>query len=147
MTNEITRENVQHILDRNAAEFKSKEAAMYEQERQLRLHINDNHATKTLTESQRAQKKAKEEQEARAAALAKRQQERAERAMEAETCITWYRFLIRVFTPILIAACTNLFASIGWLPIWLTIPVSIAGTTISITTLCLFLIAGFKNNH
>ena len=100
MTTEITRENVQHILDHNAAEYKRKEADLYEQERQLRLTINDNHATKTASKAQKAQKKAKEEAEA----LAKRQQKQAYAAKEAAQCRAWYRFMLGAFSPILIAA-------------------------------------------
>lgn len=99
MSNEITRENVQEILDRNAAEAKRKEAALEAQERKLRLTINDNHATKTMTESQRAQK----EQEAQEAELAKRQERRAELAQETNDCNAWYKFMSLVFGPLLIA--------------------------------------------
>lgn len=99
MTNAITRENVQEILDRNAAAYRSKEAAMDAQERQLRLTINDNHATRTMTESQRAQK----EQEAVAAELAKRQERRAELAQEGNECNAWYKFMLLVFGPLIAA--------------------------------------------
>lgn len=99
MSNEITRENVQEILDRNSAAAKQKEAALNEQERKLRLHINDNHATKTASKAQLAQRKAKEEAEA----LEKRQQKRTDRAMEAAECSAWYRFMFGAFSPILIA--------------------------------------------
>ena len=97
---EITRENVQKILDRNSAEAKRKEAVLEEQERQLRLHINGNHATKTMTESQRAKK----EQEAQEAELAKRQVRRAELAQEGEECNAWYKFMLLVFGPLIAAS-------------------------------------------
>lgn len=100
MPNEITRENVQEILDRNSAAYKQKEAALNEQERKLRLHINDNHATKTASKAQLAQRKAKEEAEA----LEKCQQKRTERARESAECHAWYRFMFGAFSPILIAA-------------------------------------------
>lgn len=100
MSNEITRENVQEILDRNSAAYKQKEAALNEQERKLRLHINDNHATKTASKAQLAQRRAKEEAEAQA----KRQQKQAYAAKEAAECHAWYRFMFGAFSPILIAA-------------------------------------------
>lgn len=99
MTTEITREKVQQFLDSNAAEAKRKEAALEAQERKLRLHINDNHATKTMTESQRAKK----EQEAWEAELAMRQERRAERAQEGNECNAWYRFMLLVFAPLILA--------------------------------------------
>lgn len=100
MSNEITRENVQSRLDRRAAEFKKHEATLEKQARLLRLIINDNHTTKTITASQLAQKKAKEEEEARNAAHAKFQQEQSEKAQ----CYAWYRFIGIVFAPLLVAA-------------------------------------------
>ena len=100
MTNEITRENVQAILDRNTAEAKRKEAYMDAQERQLRLHINGNHATKTMTESQRE----KQAQEAMEAELAKRQERRAELAQEGEECNAWYQFTFQVVAPLILAS-------------------------------------------
>ena len=100
MTNAITRENVQEILDRNASVFKRKEADLEAQERQLRLHINDNHATKTMTESQRA----KQEQEARMAELAKLHERRAELAQEGDECDAWYQVMALIFGPLLIAS-------------------------------------------
>ena len=100
MTNEITRENVQEILDRNAAEAKRKEEALEAQERKLRLHINGNHATKTMTESQRA----KQELEAWEAEQAKRQERRAEMAQERDECETWYKFMFLVFSPLILTS-------------------------------------------
>lgn len=103
MTNEITRENVQQILDRNSAEARRKEADLYEQERQLRKIINKNHTTNTITKPQLAQQRAKEAEEARNAELAKRQERRAELAQEAEGCTAWYRFMLLVFGPLILA--------------------------------------------
>lgn len=100
MTNAITKENIQNFLDRNAAEHKSKEEVMYEQERKLRLHINGNHATKTMTESQRV----KQVQEAWEAEQAKRQMRRAELAQERDECETWYQFMFMVFAPLLLTS-------------------------------------------
>lgn len=73
MSNEITRENVQAILDRNVANRNQREAALEDQARQLRLTINDNHTARTLTEAQRkelAKAEAQKRREARAAAQA-----------------------------------------------------------------------------
>lgn len=158
MTTEITRENVQQIIDRHAAENQRKEVDMYRQEYKLRRIINDNHATKTLMESQRAEKRAKEEAEARSAALLKRQQERAERAQEANECNRWYQLMIRVFAPILVAAVAAFFASVDWLPLWLAVPIVFAGCTLGAAafaiwcwfeyrSIALSLLTKFKNNH
>lgn len=102
MTNEITRENVQKILDRNASEANRKEATLEAQERKLRLHINDNHATKTAPKaSELLQNKPEAEEvpqiQAEAVQLSRREQEAAE-------CRAWYKFMALVFGPLLIAA-------------------------------------------
>lgn len=87
MNNEITRENVQEIIDRNAANLK--DAFMDSQERQLRLTINHNHTEKTMTAIQR--------QEARQAAVQARQQEKEAarqaariRDMKADAAVRYY---------------------------------------------------------
>lgn len=106
MSNEITRENVQQIVDRNAAEHKSKAAAMEAQERKLRKIINQNHTDKTTVQTaatapQIVQKKPKEAERE----CTKAMDERAERrAQEAEYCNAWYQFIFLVFAPLILVS-------------------------------------------
>lgn len=65
MSSEITRENVQAFLDCNAANLK--EAALEDQARQLRLTINGNHASRTMTEAQKRIQAVELEKQRRAA--------------------------------------------------------------------------------
>lgn len=103
MNTAINRENVQKILDRNAAE--RKEAALEAQARKLRIIINDNHTAKTAVKTAvEAPELPQEEPKEAAEALTRRQEKRAERDMEAAECHAWYQFMLRVFSPILIAA-------------------------------------------
>ena len=134
MTNAITRENVKEILDRNASVFKRKEADLEAQERQLRLHINDNHATKTMTESQRA----KQEQEARIAELAKLHERRAERAREADECETWYQFMFLVFAPLLLTSMLVTLADGAPITIILLIAMALYTTALLLTAIKAF---------
>lgn len=102
MTSEITREKVQEILDRNAAEARRKEANLDAQERKLRLHINDNHAIKTAPKaSERPQNKPEVEEvphvQAEAVPLSRREQ-------EAAGCHSWYQFMFMVFAPLLLVS-------------------------------------------
>jgi len=106
MSNEITRENVQAALDRNAANLK--EAAMEAQEQQLRRTINSNHAARTMSEAQR--------QEAKAEAIRQRDRERraakqaeAIQEMKADKAVRFYALVCLV---ILLAAATTK------LPLW-----------------------------
>ena len=92
MNTAINRENVQKILDRNAAE--RKEAALEAQARKLRLIINANHTAKLAEQfppeqPERPQEEPKEAKEA----LARRQEKQAERVREAAECHAWYRFM------------------------------------------------------
>lgn len=65
MSDEITRENVQKILDRNTAS--RKDAILDAHERQLRLTINRNHTKRTMSDAQKwalEREKAEERREA-----------------------------------------------------------------------------------
>lgn len=106
MSNEITRENVQAALDRNAAKLKA--AALEAQEQQLRRTINNNHTARTMSEAQR--------QEARAEAIRQRRRDReaarqAEvvQAMKADAAVRLYALICLVI--LLASAVTNL-------PLW-----------------------------
>lgn len=106
MTNEITRENVQQIVDRNAAEHKRKAATLEAQERKLRKIINQNHTDKTTvqtatTATKVAQKEPKEAEKECTKAMDERSERRAQ---EAESCNSWYQFMLLVFGPLLIAS-------------------------------------------
>lgn len=109
MTNEINRENVQKIVDRNAAEYKRKEAALEAQERKLRKIINQNHLDKTSTKTatkvpQLPQEEPKEVEKECVKALEERPDRRAELAQEAESCNTWYQFMFLVFAPLILVS-------------------------------------------
>lgn len=134
MTNAITRENVQEILDRNAAKAKSKEEVMYEQERKLRLHINGNHATKTMTESQRA----KQELEARMAELAKVHERRAALAQEGDECNAWYEFIALVFGPLILTSMMVTLADGAPITIILLIAMALYAAAILLTAIKAF---------
>lgn len=106
MSNEITRENVQAALDRNAANLK--DAALEAQEQQLRRTINNNHTARTMSEAQREQLKKlaqKQRREARAAA----QQRAVLQEMKADAAVRLYALACLV---ILLAAATT------ELPLW-----------------------------
>lgn len=106
MINEITRENVQAALDRNAA--KLKDTALEAQEQQLRRTINNNHTARTMSEAQREQLKKlaqKQRREARAAA----QQRAVLQEMKADAAVRLYALACLV---ILLAAATT------ELPLW-----------------------------
>lgn len=103
MSDEITRENVQAILDRNVAKRQEREAALEDQARQLRLTINDNHTARTLTEAQRKELvkvEAQKRREARAAALAQ------EQAREDAATLAVQRYMMACIGTMLMAMLT-----------------------------------------
>lgn len=119
MSNEITRENVQAFLDLNAASLK--EAAMDNQERQLRHTINNNHTTRTMTDIQRQHLKElaqKQRQEERVAA----RRERQARELEADKAVRYYGVACLVI--LLLSAVTKL-------PLW-------AGATLALGLAAVF---------
>ena len=112
MSNEITRENVQAALDRNAA--KLKDAALEAQEQQLRRTINHNHTTRTMTDIQR--------REARQAELRAQWQEREKarkaarfRNMKADAAVRYYG---------LVCLGTLLLAALTSFPLWAVLALS-----------------------
>lgn len=87
MSNEITRENAQAILDRNAANLK--EASLESQARQLRLTINNNHTAKTMTDIQRREAR-KVELRAQWKEQEKNRQAARFRDMKADAAVRYY---------------------------------------------------------
>lgn len=131
----ITRENVQAILDRNSAEAKRKEAALNEQERQLRLIINNNHIRSQGGEvpSQRPERPRKApkdpaKEQARIKAM------RAQRAAEARYCSDWYIFLLRVFTPVVFACLAIELSYLGLLHAFFATIIVIVTSAFSLKT-------------
>ena len=113
-----------------------KDAELEKQARKLRLIINANHIAKLAEQypSPQAQRR-QEEAKAKAEALKRKQEIRAERAAEAAYCANWYGFMLRVFTPLLIAAATIGLCNVGVLPI----PLAISGAIVA----CLFSLEAF----
>lgn len=132
-SNKVYREIVQDGLDRRAAE--RRDAALEKQARKLRLHINANHTAKLseLYPSEQPERR-QEEVKVQAEHLKRKQEKRAARAAEAAYCAGWYGFILRVFTPMLIAAATIGLANTGVLPIALAAPFSIVACLISVET-------------
>lgn len=134
MNTAANRQIVQKGLDRRAAE--RRDAALEKQARKLRLIINANHTSKTTFNppAQRPQRPQEEPRKMTANQI-RRAEEKAERAAEAAYCTGWYSCLLRVFTPVLIAAATMGLSARGMLPIQLTIPCAIAACMFSIANL------------
>ena len=126
----VYREIVQAGLDIRSAE--RVEATLEKQARLLRLIINDNHSTKTLTASHLAQKKAKEEEEARIAANEKTKQARSEKAQ----CYAWYRFIGIVFCPLFVVGLLVSLADTA--PIAIPLLILMAAYTGLLLLICIF---------
>jgi glutamyl-tRNA reductase len=76
VNNEDAKRIVSEGLERRRTDRNAREAMLEDQARQLRLTINDNHTTRTLTDAQRkalAMEQARKRREARAANLAMEQ--------------------------------------------------------------------------
>lgn len=106
MINEITRENVQAALDRNAA--KLKDAALEAQEQQLRRTINNNHTARTISEAQWQEARAEAIRQCRRDRETARQAEVVQ-AMKADAAVRLYALACLVI--LLASAVTNL-------PLW-----------------------------
>lgn len=130
---EINRQIVQKNLRRRAAE--RRDAELEEQARKLRLIINANHtdASSKMYPTEQTQRR-QEEAKAKAEALKRKQEARAQRAAEAAYCNGWYGFMLRLSTPLLIAAATIGMANTGVLPIALAAPCAIVACVISVET-------------
>ena len=119
---EINRRIVQEGLNRRAAEAKRRESVLEDQARELRLIINDNHATKTAPRSPERQQEAIIREKKRMA------------HQEAVECSNWYRFLIRCFAPMLIGAVLVALSNLGAFPLMLAFPIAIVGCLSSVET-------------
>lgn len=131
MNTATNRQIVQEGLDRRAA--LRKEAALEAQARKLRIIINDNHILKTtgkaparIPESRQTAAKTEPRR------MDHRQEDRAERAAEASYCADWYGYLLRVFTPLLIAAATLGLSANDVLPLQVTAPFAIVACLIAL---------------
>lgn len=134
MSNKVYREIVQAGLDNRAAE--RIEANLEKQARLLRLIINDNHSTKTTPKttpkaSEQPQKAPKKEEpkvvQAEPIPIARREQ-------EAAYCMAWYRLILWIFAPLLVAALALTITTHAGLTLWVTVPILLAGVTLSILT-------------
>lgn len=132
----INRQIVQEGLDRRAAEAKRREAKLEAQARKLRLIINDNHIAKTSHKQPEPACTVQEIPDEETYTFTNEMPaERAESAQEAAYCFMWYQMMVRLFVPALIAAFSLSLTAYWSFPLWLTLPVAIAGFTISILTL------------
>lgn len=131
MNTDVNRQIVQEGLDRRAAE--RRDAVLEAQARKLRLIINANHEAH-LAELYAAQEpeRRQETPKVETSNHERRKKERAERAAEARYCTGWYSFLLRVFTPLVIAAATIGLFNVGVLPFALAIPCAIVACLISV---------------
>lgn len=105
MSSEEARQIVQDGLDRMRTEREQRDAELENQERILRLKINDNHTFKTLTEAQRVELQKEEERKLRA----KRAQHKAEmvvKDMKAEQTANMYGIFCIIM--ILLAAVSRM---------------------------------------
>ena len=146
MSNKVYREIVQDGLERRAAE--RRDAALEAQARKLRLHINANHTAK-LSELYPSEQPERRQEEARAKAerLKRMQEKRAQRAAEAAYCTGWYSFMLRIFTPLLIAAATIGLTNTGVLPIALAIPSAIVACLVCVENFAARFLHEGGDNH
>lgn len=131
MNTAVNRQIVQEGLDRRAAE--RRDAALEKQARKLRLIINANHAdvlSKLFPPEQ--PERLLEEARAKAEHMKRKQEIREQRAAEAAYCTDWYGFMLRVFTPMMIAAATLGLCNTGVLPLVLAGPCAIVACLIGI---------------
>lgn len=131
---------VQYIIVRQGLEHRAalrREAALEAAEREFRAECNDraiSHRTK-MEASQEAQRREAERQAAEAArkaAAARHKKELAEQ--EVKDCIGWYRFLVRIFVPLLTAAILLALANAGVIPFVLAAAIAIVACAYSIDT-------------
>ena len=114
MSSEEARQIVETGLERRKAEREQRDAELENQERILRLKINDNHAVKTLTECQRLALQKKAEQERRAS-VAKRKAEMVVRDMKAQEVTNKYGVFCAVMILLAAASRMNVFVLLATL--------------------------------
>ena len=114
MSSEEARQIVETGLERRKAEREQRDAELENQERILRLKINDNHAVKTLTECQRLALQKKAEQERRAN-VAKQKAEMVVRDMKAQEVTNKYGVFCAVMILLAAASRMNIFVLLATL--------------------------------
>ena len=114
MSSEEARQIVEIGLERRKAEREQRDAELENQERILRLKINDNHAVKTLTECQRLALQKKAEQERRAN-VAKLKAEMVVRDMKAQEVTNKYGVFCAVMILLAAASRMNIFVLLATL--------------------------------
>lgn len=105
MSNEEARQIVEDGLTQRKIQRQQREAELDNQERLLRVTINDNHMVKTITEAQKQEQKLEEARKQRAARAAAREA-RAVMDMEAEEAANAYLMVCLVI--LLVSAITRL---------------------------------------
>ena len=114
MSSEEARQIVEIGLERRKAEREQRDAELENQERILRLKINDNHTVKTLTECQRLALQKKAEQERRAN-VAKRKAEMVVKDMKAQEVTNKYGVFCAVMILLAAASRMNIFVLLATL--------------------------------
>ena len=114
MSSEEARQIVEIGLERRKAEREQRDAELENQERILRLKINDNHTVKTLTECQRLALQKKAEQERRAN-VAKRKAEMVVKDMKAQEVTNKYGVFCAVMILRAAASRMNIFVLLATL--------------------------------
>lgn len=114
MSSEEARQIVEIGLERRKAEREQRDAELENQERILRLKINDNHTVKTLTECQRLALQKKAEQERRAN-VAKRKAEMVVKDMKAQEVTNKYGVFCAVMILLAAASRMNVFVLLATL--------------------------------
>lgn len=105
MSNEEARQIVKDCLAQRKIQRQQREAELENQERLLRVTINDNHLVKTITEAQKQEQK-REEARKRREIREKERAARAARDMAAEEAVNTYFIVCLVI--LLVAAITRL---------------------------------------
>ena len=125
------RKIVQEGLDRRAA---------LRQEREQRLDLQTEEMLRAICQrADQLNSAAQETQDQAAVRRASRRKEaainRKAQAAEAAICFSWYSFLLRVFTPMLIGAATLGLANRGMIPYIVAVPGSILACLFSVEAL------------
>lgn len=126
MSSEEARQIVEDGLERRKVEREQRDAELENQERILRLKINDNHAVKTLTERQRLalQKEAARKQRAE---RARRKAEMVVKEMDAQDAAYKYGFF---------CACMILLAAVSRLNIFVLLATLLGAAVFPVIRIC-----------
>lgn len=126
MSSEEARQIVEDGLERRKVEREQRDAELENQERMLRLKINDNHTVKTLTEQQRIafQKEAERKQRAE---HAKRKAEMVVKEMDAQDAAYKYGFF---------CGCMILLAAVSRLNIFVLLATLLGAAVFPVIRIC-----------